>query len=513
MLGADPDGFAYDIQGIIQTGTLGTIDSAFYADAPNFHILAAVVGLIGDISSPGAMGVYPVLSGILYPLMTFLLIERMLPDKTSSWWGFVGAIVAAAGAVSIHFSYQPIAQTLSAFFWLFFVYMSMRYVSSFTWQSSIMISIFSVSMLYSHKLPLTVTLVVFAFVVFLMTSHLLIQSKWTPATQFSNVGQDINSDAILKNSFLLMALLFILLVIQYFYTTSLGYGVVSRFLGIFEPQSNAALYSGQIETSVATPIGTAIQDIVIRRLYGLILIPIAAISWIILTVNLLRGRSSAGSHIIALSTVVVTNLFIAVSLVAPVVGGTVNRFLLLSEPILIALIFVAFNDRFRIAKILAVLLITAMMFSGPVIAPDHTRSTDQYFGTEGAKKYLDAQDVAAKNYAHTRVHEQIRTDWWYAGERTPSDIHRYDRFARTTNYRPFDDRPLLTANLTAQGYGYVLLRDTSVVRTSEFGWYRLLWSPEEQFDSEYQRIYDNSGATLYNSRDTEGSMPSELGGS
>lgn len=488
MIGVDPDGFANDIQGILATGSTDIISGGFYQQAPSFFLLPAETGLIADIQATSAVAIYPVLSGILYPVVTFLLIRQLFNRKdTGEWYGFLGGTVASVAAVSVSLSYQPIAQTLGALLWLISLYLIVKYISNSSWQTSmIIIVIFLVSILYTHKLPLTFTLLIFSAVVFVVVFINIIPIK-------KAVNQH---SVVIHNSVYIFSVVLILLAMQYFYATYFGSSVVSRLLGLSGPQTEAGLYSGPFQAAEAVPFGQEIEHVLTRRLHGFILIPIAGLSWLIVVVELLRRRIFNAGIIVVLTVAVVASVFMIIALVAPVSGGSVARYLLLSEPVLIALAVIAFQRRKHTIKWIMTLLIIAQLFSGIVIAPDHPDGGDRFLGTDGKEKYLSAQDIAAKNHGSGYAQDTIHSDWWAAGETTPQRINKYEPSGPSPRYEKFNDTAFLNGVLADEDYRYVLLRNQTVFRT-DFGWYKITWRPSESYNRKYNKVYTNDDALIY----------------
>jgi len=358
-----------------------------------------------------------------------------------------------------------------------------------SWRSTGMIVLLFLGLVFSHKLPLTIVVLILA---------LFIPSLWLLRRIKTNVSDTRVTGAVRKAT----TLMFIggsLLLLQNLFATPLGASLIRRALGavgLFETGREAALYSDPILATEAVPVGRNLESIITRRLHGLVLIPIGALSWLLLLIGVFRQQVPKLSVFVVLVTAVVTNLFAIVALVAPAVGGSVARFLFLAEPILISIIVIVIHNRTRVLKLVAVLLIFSQLFSGIVIAPDHPNSMNEELDAQDTQKYLSSQDLAAKNHGHEFIQNQVHTDWWHAQEETPTRINRYTPPEERTDYQEFDDDAFLDGSLVGEEYEYVVLRNQTVFRTG-VGWYRITWNPQQEFETQYSNIYDSGETGIY----------------
>lgn len=481
MIGFDPDTYAFQIQGIIVTGSTEAVQGSYYTAAPLFHVLAAAAGLVSEIPATKAMAIYPVLTGILYPLVTFLLVRRFIDDLSiGSWGGFAGGLIVAVATMSVNLAYQPIAETLAALQWIVLVYVVMRFIDGRSWRSTGMFLLLLTALIFTHKLPPTAVLVTFVIL------SLGILAIWMSGV---NVWEG-RKGALFRTSVYLTLIAGGFVVLQYFFISALGGNLAFRLFTYLDPQSQSALYSASLPATDAVPIGLGLSQRIIRNLHGLVLIPIAAVSWLVLAIGVLRGRFSKSSVLVILAVAASTSLVMLLTLTGPTIGGGVGRTLVIAEPVLISVTILAVYRRPWLIQAIVLLLVLTQLTSGITIAPDYR---------EGADMYLTNQDLAAKDHGWKFVDETIYTDSFYANEMLPSRINRYQRFEKpehNSHYAGFNDGAFLNGTLIWQEYAYILFRNKTKFRTN-LGWYQITWDPKKELNHRNNRVYDNNGVMLY----------------
>jgi hypothetical protein len=158
---------------------------------------------------------------------------------------------------------------------------------------------------------------------------------------------------------------------------------------------------------------------------------------------------------------------------------------------------VVYGDRRQYKKVavfVVVLMILCGLFTAQVASP---RAVPDY--PDHPRTYLSGPEVEAKEFGNQHVKQTLYTDWFMtvSGERNPE----FDDGARP-EWEPIG-APLLNANVTGQGYGYVLFRtDVEFYLTAEGPW-SLLWDPTRPLDREYNRVYESGDATLYAERNQD----------
>jgi hypothetical protein len=198
-----------------------------------------------------------------------------------------------------------------------------------------------------------------------------------------------------------------------------------------------------------------------------------------------------------------TTLLLLVSAVggAFILAGTVigrlpmPRMLAYATPSLVLLLGVAYAILFKPSRsvlvrapaTVAVVLLLITQVASPAAAPDMTTTP---------REYLNAQEVAGKQYANEYVSETVRADAFYASETIdPEDEVDYRPKEFLGKYHPIG-YDLLTRDLLSREYNYVLFRP-HVQTYGVGGWWILDWNPEKELERRYHVVYENGEAVLF----------------
>jgi hypothetical protein len=246
--------------------------------------------------------------------------------------------------------------------------------------------------------------------------------------------------------------------------------------------------SPQLSRFIAHHPYGSLGDLLLRRVHGMVVAGFAGVAWL-LTVPIRRDMK--------------TTLLLLVSAVGGVFifAGTVisrlpmPRMLAYATPSLVLLLGVAYAILFepsrsalvRAPATVAVVLLLLTQVVSPAAAPDMTTTP---------REYLNAQEVAGRQYTNEYVSETVRADVFYAHETIELE-HEVDYRPKEFlgKYHPIG-YDLLTGDLLSREYKYVLFRP-QVQTYGVGGWWILDWNPEEELQKRYNVVYDNGEAVLF----------------
>jgi hypothetical protein len=513
IVGVDPNGYAYQIARVVQSQNLSAIDIFFYSDAPLSISFPAMIGITTGVNSQLSIGIYTVGLGILSPVAVATLTAQ-LADTGRERKTVLAAGLAGVGTASVTFAYWPIAQSLGIIYWLVLLLFLARFIEDGSKRILSLLVLISVAQVFTHKLPL---LVIFA-VVLIFT----VASRATAAAGFREKEYGIST-----NSFIIVGILGVLLIIQWAFVTEMVQAVIIRSRELFATESvSVSPPLVQQPPTDAAPPDPSVTGILVRQGYWLVLLAFGGLAWA--TVAYRRFGDRGVRFILVCTSVPVALLGISV---AGVGGPPPLRLTSFVEPAVIPVIALAFGSglswardgrpddpgvrdrislpsaRFVLTVVTFVVLVSVQMFS-PAAVPDFPSD---------ARSYTTAQEVQAKTFGYARVDGEIHTDWFMSVSESPDCItasgpppciSKLEARGGPASYDAIGI-PLLNANVTAQGYDHVLLRtDVTYYRTSHGVW-RLLWDPEQPLDRSDNRIYTNGGDILYDDVGTNESTRTE----
>jgi len=500
MVGVDPPKYATLIAGVVQAGNIYSFDVFFYSQAPLGIAFPGMLGLAAGGNGQLAMGVYPLLMGVLTPLAVAAVTHRIASSGGETKAILAGGLAAVAAA-SVNFAYWPVAQSLGIVYWTVLLVFVVQFIRTGSNRLLLLVVLTLFAQVFTHKLPLLVILVV--FLVFAVVSRL------ASATDLTDKDY-----AITTNEFLIAGIVGALLLIQWAFVTEMLQAVIIRSQQLLATESvsvSPPLVAEPPSAAVAPEPG--ILGIFLRQGYWFVLLAFGGLAWPLIAYR--RFGSRAVRFVLVCTAVPVVLLAISV---AGVGGPPPIRTTSFVEPVAIPLVALAFGgvltratgardwlprrvDR-RLPSLVTVLvgaflvvLVTAQVFS-PVAVPD-------FPGT--SRSYTTAEEVNAKSFGYEYVDGPIRSDWFLDVSKAPECVSfggtapcrgelRDD--AGNTIYHPIG-LPLLNANVSAQGYDHVLFRTEVVYYRTSRGEWRLTWNPERSLDGTYNRVYGNGGAVFY----------------
>jgi uncharacterized protein with PQ loop repeat len=503
LVGIDPAGYAVQVARVMTTGQTEAIGFTYYSEASLSITYPAVYGILADVSASDALLVYPIVVGIAMPLITAALVMRVSDRETVHVSVVTAATLASVAAVSIRFSYWPIAQTLGLLYWLVFSYLLTQYFQTRSKRTFLVLVTVLVALTFTHKLPL---LVIFGV--------LGVLALWSGGRYaYGRVRPSELKVSIREPSALLIGLITgTLMMVQWTYLTEFIEVVVVRAVSLLVVES-APIGATQTAPEAAIPPGGGVLGLLARRAHGIALLVIGGAAWVYLAIDRNVGDREGLKILLVFTTIPVVLLgfgIVAQSQTGSTSAPSPNRFVSFAEPILIAIIALPVGGylartsetklRHGVARhasklrpllfaVFVVALVSTQLLSAPA-APDHQSS---------ARYYLTSQEADAKSFGYDYAIRPIHTDWYttIAGPPTARLSGELER------YEPIGE-PFLTRNVTQQEYEYVLYRSDVRYYATEYGPRRLLWEPSEQLDKEYNRVYANGGSVLYDRGETAG---------
>jgi len=501
FVGVDPPGYAEQITRVTRTGDIGTINVFFYSDAPLSISFPAMLSITTGGNSQLAMGLYPLMIGLLSPVIVAALTVRVA-DSDPYLKTVLAAGLATVATASVTFSFWPIAQSLGLAYWMVLLLSLTLFVEGGSKRILMLLVLVLCAQVYTHKLPL--------LVIFAVLLTIVVVSRVVDTVGFRERQYPISS-----NMMLLLGITAALLVIQWTLLTNQVQSVIIQLRELLSTTSvevSPPLVS-EPPTAAEQP-SSGIDGILSRHGHWLSLLLFGGVAWPIVAYRRFGSRAIR----FLLVSVAVPVFFLAVS-IAGVDGPPPLRLISFIEPALIPMAAVALGGglvrlqrcrfpvpwpsliisvpSFRTALTVGmfVFLIGVQIFS-PVAIPDFPGSD---------RTYTTTQEVNAKSFGYEHVDGQIHSDWFLGISEAPrcttatSDHTCISNEIRDGSTAQYEDigLPLLNANVTTQGYDHVMYRTNVTYYRTSMGEWRLLWDPEQHLDGTYNRVYANGGAILY----------------
>ena len=493
LVGVDPISYAAQVGRVMRTGTAGAITFNFYSDVSFSITLPAMFGLMSDLSAPEALVIYPLLMGVLTPLVVADLTLRA-GSRDLVWKAFIAALLGAVATVLTRFSYWPIAQTLGMAFWMLFLVTTVKYYEIRSKRTFLLIMLIFIGMTFAHKLPLLIVFAALSALVLVTATVRVLERRGGTETIKRPQGVIIG---MLAGTLMLT---------QWAYLTRFIRSVLLKAVGVLTTDK----ISISPPTSLSPPAAAAapaggLLSILSRRSYGLVLIPLGGLAFLYLS-SRSRERKRPTIKVLLIATVMPLMLLglgiVARHPASPVPPPSPNRFVSFLEPVLIPLIAVVFvkgvragpsSARWlsRVTTVISVLLIGVVLVSQIYAAP----AVPDY--SDSPRYYLTAQETEAKSFGYQHVDGQIHTDWFTIVSGPPAARLSPDSSEQYTAMTP----SLINATVLQQEYEYVLYRSSVKYYATTTGPWKLLWSPERAFDAKYNRIYTTGESMLYKNPD------------
>lgn len=471
LIGMDPDSYAVWIRQILLDGSVEAMNLNFYENAPFFHVFGGSFSLISGLNVPDSLVIYPLVTGLLYPIIVFILAEKIGGVRIA----LVSSVLASVAATSVHFAFWPIAQSLAFLLWIIFILALVKYVETFSRFLFIIIISMVIGMAFTHKLPVLVSFFTMAG----LTTLLYITDFET------RIFQNFNAN-YLTFGVSLVLISGLLLYLQWIHITDFIDTVINR--------GTQALYYSELNISAPLGFPTAayepmagLKGIILRNMHAFTLIPIGGVSWL----YLFYKKRHNNKVLVLLAGAAISVLLIVIGLFNPERIRPLRSFFF-AELILVVIIptFLTKKDLNKIIKygflILIFIIIVSQAFS-TLAVPAYPNSP---------RYYLTTAEIEGKEFGHNFVYGTIHTDYYYDTEFIPSQVQFAARYRDYHKYRTLD-RALLYHNNSLNGYDYISYRTNVDVYRTPIGLWRLTWNPEEMLKVNYNRIYSNPDVSVF----------------
>lgn len=496
-VGVDPPGYGYEVLSIVRTANIYSLDIYFYSEAPLGLAFPAMLGMVAGGNSQMAMSIYPLFLGILTPVTTALISQR-ISTRNKKRNALLAAGLGAVATASAYFAFWTIPQSLGVAYWLLVLLFISRFIEDGSKPILFLATLTLIAQVFTHKLPL--------LIIFLIILGYAVSSRATSVLRSRTSEYTVH-----MNAFVIAGIALVLLLIQWVFVTNLLETVVIRSQRLLSTDT-VTISPPQVTeppTDAAQPV-SGLAGILLRQGYWLALMSIGGVAW--LTTAYRRFQSRAIRFLLVSVAIPTILLFINIAGIAGVGPNRINGFI---EPALIPLLAIScgalvdlsitespslktmFPRRFPslggIVAVGVVLLLISTQVFNPVAIPDFPESD---------RDYTTEEEVSAKMFGYQHINGVIHIDWFGKVSEGPECMRFQNpptcRESREGSKYPPIGTPFLNANVTGQGYEHVLYRKDVVYYRTARGIWRLLWDPERSLDTSYNRVYANGGAIIYN---------------
>lgn len=538
MIAFDPDTFAISIQTIVVRGDTAEILSTFYRNIPLFHIFTAMFSQIAMVTPAQAMGIWPIIVGVLFPLSAVIFSLYLNHDFKSAL--AAGALMAVLSN-SVAFSYTPIPNLLAAALFLPFMICFIRsFYSGYIYL--IPVNALFLALIFTHKLHPVIIVSTISIIFILLNVQRLVDNQlnasyfstttgvlvlffviagaWAFVVQASvpellllgafvfggsvyritkfNDGLSGNDYTSILNATLtrrhvirnILLLFGVLLLLQWLFMTNLISAIFRYWIYPLVSQPELVT-STQPEPVFAKTVDPGLLNIFYHRSDILLLLLPMSFGW----VYFFYSRSDVSSLVLLIVTGVPLALMPS-ALFAGVSGGLgAQRVMLLFSSLGVALITAfLFDNSNKLIKFTFVVLIVVQVFSVGFV-PDYPHHY---------RKYLTDEEISGKEFGLDVVPDLVYTDFFYSTESVLPVTQRGQTGDKAlepnTKFKSFG-KDLLHKDIVGGKYQYVSLRrEVTVYRMgSHPTQVTLTWNPEQTFNTNinYKRFYDNGGVLYY----------------
>lgn len=435
--GADSDKFAFYIERLISTNSLSSIQMGFYQDAPVYLVTGQVFTVITGGNTRIGLVFVPVLVGILFPLLAFLL-PRRLPVPNPTQVSYLAAAITVLDPVSVTLTKNPIAQSLAVVLGLTAILAVVFYIH-YKRRVFFCLIFFCLGIIFwTHKFaPYSIT------VAFLFAAG--VGLLYSPRRRLSVSGK----------AFAVFALIMALGIYVQGVITGLDYSVVGRLM--FISQGSTEVPSEPLVTSVAEPtIPSRALHIGLNAGYQAPMFALAGIAWIgllwhsydrpvtwfILAIVALGTGLSISSHFGVVSFNSIRPLLLLIPLLAILIASTV---------VFLATTSSLPRPTMRIA--LAIVLLITLLGGQAISLQASSDSTLQ------ERIYLTEPELSAKTWGDVHAPKPIITDDFYAKEIPPSQLRVYaQQETQPPSYYQGATREILSGKIAQQSTCTTALR-------------------------------------------------------
>lgn len=499
LIGNDPDKYAVLANLTLVRGSSFIPGLQFYGIAAGFHTLIAEVAAVIGMTTAAAMQIWSLIYGLLLPLLAVAFVRCFFHRSSSCGRGAAtAALLASVATMGVKMSYWPVAQTLATILFTFTVFLFVSWDSRYQERYILLVLIFAVTMVLTHKLTLLIATVVIM--------GLWILTRYNKYITKRLIQGERSAQITLPLAIIFVGLSSIQLV---FITNYLSQGVVLAKSVLFGDFGIPVRHGRQPLAAVVPSLGTL--DIFFHHSHALALLPVAGFAWLLILIWVSRHEIVDFTQQAILCITAILVGFIGLSL-----GGAVSptsiqpmRIFALAELLLVSIIGIGVTiteqyDRtggiqLRYAALFFIVAILVIQIGSASLIPDYPGDT---------RDYLTADEVVGKEFA-SQYTDSVATDDWYLREVVhPEQVTQLDdgrvvlgRAPRSNDFVSWNTR---LVNGTSEAISKpILIRDMTIYPTPNGGFsnyrYQLTWNPRVVLSVARGKVYSNGGATLYTS--------------
>lgn len=532
LSGIDPNLYATWVRAVLSEGTIEAFQNTFYSEAPASVMLPATFGLITDISSTSSLIVYPIVAGILAPVLGAVFF-RHLSSVDSSVGVLLTAILSMIAATSVRYSYIPIAQMLSGLLLGCLVATLLAQVQSngSTQRYTILVTIFLFGLAITHKIGvffvfggLVLSLVVgssygfagalrdqlssgislvvpvaggitiagWAIVVAILAHPLfaLIGVGIAVVLLYALVKRrgSLNNHVSTQTIRSYLALSAVILAVQWSIITAFAERFIVHTIGglLTFSRSTGTIPNYQAAIRASSGIFN------INGSWANVLLPVLLLTLVLISMifqDEYNEKKVIGMGFIGIPLILSPTSIIAASSV----GINAARLFLGLNPLMFSFIAIGFTVRDKdvswkvVLAVVFVILIANQAFA--------VQSAPDYPGA--SRQYLEASEVEAMEFAAAHTNQPIHTDRF-------ATLHRIELYhppSEQWKYASSRFKPITTGyanrSLLNNSRRYILQRGIDVYLFDSVGYWNLTWRPTSTLNQNRSKVYTASDTGLF----------------
>lgn len=460
--GNDPHKYAVAVHSVLEYGATDRIPLPFYASVPAFVTVSAALSTVLGASAWGGLTAYPLLIGLLLPLLAFTLARRFWGDNTVA---LLAALLAAVAVEGVRYAVQPNANMLAILLFGLLVLGMYRYIRSGAARDLAVVVAVAAALLLTHKLA---PVMVIGFVVITSVALRFWSTEGPPHSRFAR-----------RASGALIGLAVIGGVFQWAFITDFGAAAVLRLVTL--DASPGATTTPPPEA--ARHVSDTIWHTLHRRMHALTLLAVAGVAWLYVAFR----RDAVPTTLIAAT--IAMGALMPIAVLDPTAINPVRVYfsLELLLTVIAAVGCVALLRRGGDARHLAVTVLV-----GVLVAQAGSAFFVADVPTEN-REYLTEQEIEGKAFAQAATGD-VGSDWFYSDQAANLDHAETERDWQAIHPELFNGDP------EAANTEYVAYRtDAEPYRVYQpwSGRWVLTYDAEESLDADRHRIYSNRDVRFY----------------
>lgn len=460
----DTEWFLANAQTLTDTGSVDRLPAGFYRSAPAYPIALSIIQQVTGSGLFITQAAVPLFMGIGTPLLAWLFVGCLRPGDYRA--RRLAATIAAIATYGVFHSWLPIAQSLTVLPFLLCLWLLAAADRGLS-HAQVVLSLVPLLaiLVFSHKIPAVLLAIILVALVVVSSTRI------TKA----------------PNRYALVALLAVtLLFIQMTIVTDYILGVVGTAAGVFSLGGGGG---APLEQAAATATSTGALSTVLRGANLLGILSVGGLAWIYGASQWYQSRET-GWAVLTIAIAICTAFALAF-----IPSGIPTRGLIMIEPALAALIAVALLAVYRSSRPTAQYLVGGVVVV--LLATQAFAVIGMPDGPGQPTRYPAENELEGKQFVHDHARSQPHMVSRYATQMTtPAQ-------PETRYGPPHLDRALLAGSVNPDEHPTILYRERDIYHTTE-GWYRLRWTPTEQYDRVYHQPYDGGSVSYYMAPEQEG---------